>query len=106
MVRLPDQRSADRPPTFSHHYLLSVTIDQLDNFKTDALLIPETYIYLLGMQCLDSLFDGLAGYTVPSLSVTSSRSKNPPRVQPCPLDPTMLLEIESAQPGHELCARC
>jgi hypothetical protein len=63
MVRPPDQRSADRLPTFSRHCLLSVSIDQLD--KADAPLIPETYIYLLGVQCLLSLSDGLAGYSFP-----------------------------------------
>jgi hypothetical protein len=38
MVRLPDQRSADRRLTFSRH-CLSVSIDPLD--KVDAPLIPE-----------------------------------------------------------------
>jgi hypothetical protein len=45
MVRLPDQRSADRPPTISHHL--------------------KAYIYLPVVQCLASLSDGLAGYTFP-----------------------------------------
>ena len=63
MVRLPNQRSADKFTTFSCDCLLSVSIDQLD--KTDVPLIPEAYIYLLGVQCLVSLSDGLAGYTFP-----------------------------------------
>ena len=65
MVRLSDQRSADRLSTFSRRCLLSVSIDQLDDFKADAPLIPEAYTYLLAVQCLDSLSDGLAGYTFP-----------------------------------------
>jgi hypothetical protein len=59
MVRLPDQRSADRLLTISHHCLLPVSIDLLD--KGDAPLIPKAYIYLLGAQCLVSLSDSLAG---------------------------------------------
>jgi hypothetical protein len=43
--------------------VLSISIDQLD--KADAPLIPEAYIYLLGMRCLVSLSDGLAGYIFP-----------------------------------------
>jgi hypothetical protein len=41
MVRLLEQRPADRRLTFSHH-CLSVSIDPLD--KADAPLIPEAYI--------------------------------------------------------------
>ncbi|KAF8492088.1 hypothetical protein F5888DRAFT_248189 [Russula emetica] len=55
-------------------------IDQLD--KADAPLIPEAYIYLLGLQYLVSLSDGLAGYTFPLY--TRSRSRNHPRIQPSP----------------------
>ena len=53
----------DKWPTFSHHFLLSISIDQLD--KTDAPLIPEAYINILGMQYPVSFFNGLTGYTVP-----------------------------------------
>ncbi|KAG6901567.1 hypothetical protein C0995_010501 [Termitomyces sp. Mi166 len=38
-------------------------IDQLD--KADSPPIPESYIYLLTLQCLVSLCDGLAGFTGP-----------------------------------------
>ena len=39
-----------------------LSIDQLD--KTNAPLIPNAYIYLLGVQCLVSLSDGLVGYAI------------------------------------------
>lgn len=39
------------------------SIDQLD--KADSPPIPESYIYLLGVQCLVCLCDGLAAYTGP-----------------------------------------
>jgi len=41
----------------------SHNIDQLE--KTDAPPIHEAYIYLLGVQYLASLCDGLIGYTIP-----------------------------------------
>ena len=79
MVRLPDQHSADGLPTFYRPYLVSVSVDHLDN--TDAPLIPDAYMYLLGVQSLVSLSDGPARYTS---STTHSRSKNHPQVQPSP----------------------
>ena len=99
MVRLPNQRSADRFTTFSSDCLLSVSIDQLD--KTDALLSPEAYIYLLGVQCLVSLSDGLAGYTFPLYNTLADQK--PPAGStksvraPGPLDPTTLPETEPAR---------
>ncbi|KAJ7054837.1 hypothetical protein C8F01DRAFT_1161520 [Mycena amicta] len=41
-------------------------IDQLD--KADAPPIPESYIYLLGVQCIVSLCEGFAAYTGPVYS--------------------------------------
>lgn len=41
-------------------------IDQLD--KADAPPIPETYIFLLALQCLSSLSDGFATYTLAAYS--------------------------------------
>lgn len=49
-------------------------IDQLD--KADAPPIPETYIFLLALQCLSSLSDGFATY---SLAAYSSILANQPR---------------------------
>ena len=43
--------------------LLPISIDQLDT--ADAPLIPEAYIYLLGVQYLVLLSDGLTGYSFP-----------------------------------------
>ena len=92
MVHLPNQRSADRFTTFSCDCLLSVSIDQLD--KTAAPLIPEVYIYLLDVQCLISLSDGLAGYTFPLYNTLAVQK--PPATEsvraPGPLDPTTLLD--------------
>jgi hypothetical protein len=81
---------------------LSVSIDQLD--KADAPLIPEVYTYLLGVQCLISISDGLAGYTFPLYNTLVVQ--NHPRAQPSstepvhapgPLDPTTLPETEPAR---------
>ena len=52
MVRLPDQWSAERLPTFSAIVFLSVSIDQFDNFKADAPPILEAYTTLLGVKYL------------------------------------------------------
>ena len=102
MVRLPDQRSADRVPTFSCHRLF-VSTDQLD--KADALLNPEAYLYLLGVQFLVSLSDSLAGLRrgiqYLSLSTTPSPPKNCPWVQPAHR-PITLPKTWPAQPGYEL----
>ena len=98
MVHLPNQCSADKFTTFSCDCLLSVSIDQLD--KTDAPLIPEAYIYLLGMQCLVSLSDGLAGYTFPlynTLTVQKPPAGSKSVRAPGPLDPTTLPKTEPAQ---------
>ena len=79
MVRLPDQHSADGLPTFYRPCLVSVSIDHLDN--TDALLILDAYMYLLGVQSLVSLSDGPTRYT---FSTTHLQTKNHPQVQPSP----------------------
>ena len=80
-----------------------VSIDQLD--KADAPPIPEAYIYLLGVQCLVSLSDGLAVYVFPlynNLAVQKppAGSTEPVRA-PGPLDPTTLPETEPARAGLE-----
>src|SRR6266404_1416454 len=51
--------SRSRSAACTLHCLLYVSIDQLN--KTDVPLIP----YLLGIHCLVSLSDGLAGYAFP-----------------------------------------
>jgi hypothetical protein len=79
MVRLPNRRSADKLPTFPRYCLLSLSIDQLD--KADAPLIPEAYIYLLGVQCLVSLSDGLAGYAFPLFNTLAVQK--PPAERAC-----------------------
>jgi len=79
----------------------SHSIDQLD--KTDAPPIPEGYIYLLGVQCLVSLCDGLAGYAIPlynNLAVQKPPAGSPEPVRaPGPLDPSTLPESEPACVG-------
>jgi len=81
--------------------ILSHSIDQLD--KTDAPPIPEAYIYLLGVQCLVSLCDGLAGYAIPlynTLAVQKRPAGSPEPVRaPGPLDPSTLPESEPARVG-------
>ena len=83
MVRLSDQRSADRLPTFSRHCHLFVNINQTQ--QADAPHIPDACIYLLECNSLSHALT-VSGYTVPSLSTTPSRSNppSPPRVQPGP----------------------
>lgn len=101
MVRLPSQHSAGRLLTRICRCFLSVSIDQLD--KADAPLIPEAYIYLLGVQCLVSLSDGFAGYTFPlynTLAVQKPPAGSTESVRaPGPLDPTTLPETEPARAG-------
>jgi hypothetical protein len=102
-VRLPNQCSADELPTLSHHCLLSVCINQLD--KADGQLIPGKYIYLLGMQCLVSLFDGLTRYTFP-LYNTLAVQKPPvgsmePACAPDPLNVGQNLARPHAMPNAE-----
>ncbi|KAF8500785.1 hypothetical protein F5888DRAFT_1793216 [Russula emetica] len=74
-------------------------IDQLD--KADAPLIPEAYIYLLGVQCIVSLSDGLAGHTFPFYNTLAVQkppagSSEPVRASG-PLNPTTLPEAEPAR---------
>jgi hypothetical protein len=107
MVRVPDQCSADKLPTFYHHCLLSVRIDQLS--KADAPFIPETYIYLLGMQCFVSLSDGLAGYAFPLYNTLAVQKPPAASTEPvrAPAHSTLLRCLKPNQPGqgHKLCAR-
>ena len=64
-VRLPDQHSADRLPTFSRHFLLSVSINLLD--KADAPLIPDVHTCLLGVQFVYLTLRRPRGVYLPSL---------------------------------------
>ena len=101
MVRLPNRCSANGLPTFSLHRLLPISIDQLD--KADAPLISKTYIYLLGVQYLVSLSDGLTGYSFHLYNTVAVQnpptgSTEPVRVL-CPLDPMTLPEAEPARTG-------
>jgi hypothetical protein len=45
------------------------SIDQLD--KADPPAIPDTYIFYLALLCLNSIADGLAGYTLPRFSTNN-----------------------------------
>lgn len=47
-------------------FIYPASIDQLD--KADAPAIPESYIYLLGVQCIISLCEGFASYSGPIYS--------------------------------------
>ena len=96
MVRLPINVLPTSGQLFSHHFLLSINIDQLD--KTDAPLIPEAYIHLLGMQHPVSFSNGLKGYTVPLQHPRSP--KNHARVQ---TEPVRALGQRS--PDLKLCSR-
>ena len=76
------------PATNSLHY----SIDQLD--KADSPPIPESYIYLLALQCMVSLCDGLASFTGPlytAIVIQKPRAAGEPVVRAPPaLDLTTL----------------
>lgn len=83
--------------TFCHSYVHLTTsffcsIDQLD--KADSPPIPESYIYLLAVQCLVSLCEGLASFTGPlysSIVIQRPRAAGEPVVRAPPaLDLTSL----------------
>ncbi|KAI0289272.1 hypothetical protein BC826DRAFT_1177396 [Russula brevipes] len=63
------------PPASSSTHPVTGSIDQLD--KADAPPIPEVYMYLLSVQCLVSLSDGLA-------CTWSTRPVDAPRNRACP----------------------
>ncbi|KAI8070702.1 hypothetical protein BC940DRAFT_295365 [Gongronella butleri] len=66
----------------THHTCLSSAgstiriqcIDQLD--KADPPAIPDTYIFYLALLCLNSIADGLAGFTLPRFSAVTSSSSS------------------------------
>lgn len=67
------------------------SIDQLD--KADAPPIPESYIYLLAVQCLVSLSEGLASFTAPlyaSIVIQQRPTQSSPQRAPPALDLTDL----------------
>ena len=108
MVRLLEQRSADRLPTFPHHCVLSVSIDQLN--KADTPLFPKAYIDILSMQCLVSLSDGLAGYTFPPYNTLVVQKPPAGSTELCVhrAHSTLLRYPKPNQPelSDEQCARC
>jgi len=58
-------------------------IDQLD--KSDAPVIPETYVFLLALQCLNAIGEGFAAYTLPIYSALMARrpkAGNEPLIAP------------------------
>ncbi|KAH7886558.1 hypothetical protein F5I97DRAFT_1868110 [Phlebopus sp. FC_14] len=73
-------------------------IDQLD--KADSPPIPESYVYLLGVQCIVSLCEGFASFTGPlytSIMVQRPRAAGEPVVRaPAALDISTLPPDESA----------
>ena len=77
------------------------SIDQLD--KADAPPIPESYIYLLGVQCIVSLCDGFATYTAPlytAIMVQKPRAAGDAVVRaPAALDPSALPPTEPSRAG-------
>ena len=56
--------------------------------------LPEVYIHLLGVQCLVSLSDTLAGYTFPLYQTTTPEPVRAPR----PLDPTHRPKLSQPEP--------
>ncbi|KAF9810712.1 hypothetical protein IEO21_06846 [Rhodonia placenta] len=71
-------------------------IDQLD--KADSPIIPESYLYLLGVQCLVALCEGFASFTGPlynSLMIQRPRSAGEPVVRAPPA-----LELSNLPPNE------
>lgn len=69
----------------SEHAVRCNSIDQLD--KADSPPIPESYIYLLGVQCLVSLCEGFASFVGPlynTLMVQRPRSAGDPVIRAPP----------------------
>ena len=69
----------------SEHAVQCNSIDQLD--KADSPPIPESYIYLLGVQCLVSLCEGFASFVGPlynTLMVQRPRSAGDPVIRAPP----------------------
>ena len=65
-------------------------------------LIPEQYIYLLGVQHLVSLSDGLTGYSFPLYNTIVVQKLPAGSTELCvqgPLDPMTLLETKPARTG-------
>ena len=98
MVRLSDERSADRLPIFSRHCLLSaVSIHQLD--KVDICSISsECNSFLLS--------DGLAGYTFPLYNSLVGSSSTEHVHALCLPNPTALPSTRPAGLGYELYVQC
>lgn len=70
-------------PLIAHQQCYS--IDQLD--KADSPIIPESYVYLLSLQCLVALCEGFASFTGPlynSLMIQRPRSAGEPVVRAPP----------------------
>lgn len=71
-------------------------IDQLD--KTDAPLIPETYVFLLALQCLNAIAEGFAAST---LSLYSNIMNKRPRNGQEPLSAPLALDLEDPNVGED-----
>ncbi|KAI9452204.1 hypothetical protein F5148DRAFT_1237059 [Russula earlei] len=73
------------------------------SLQSAAMKVQWAYIYLLGVQCLVSLSDGFAGYTIPlynTLAVQKSPAGSAEPVRaPGPLDPSTLPATEPARVG-------
>ena len=88
MVRLPINVLPTSGQLFPIIFFLSISIDQLD--KTDAPLIPEAYINLLGIQYPVLFSNSLTGHTVPLKHPRSPKTthglKPSPYVHPASAD--------------------
>lgn len=73
-------------------------IDQLD--KSDAPAIPETYLFLLALQCLNAIGEGFAAYTLPIYSSLMSRR---PKTgdEPLPAPPAIVFEDLKSDKTYE-----
>ncbi|KAG8814900.1 hypothetical protein FRC17_000932, partial [Serendipita sp. 399] len=70
------------------------SIDQLD--KADAPMIPEGYIYVLGLQCLVSIAEGFASSVLPAFAMLTPKA---PNSDPTRLPPALDLDtLDSSNP--------
>jgi hypothetical protein len=95
--------AADRLPTFSRHCLLSVNLASISSTRQSGRRVahPGCIHISLGVQCLVSLSDSLAGIHLPFLQHPRGpklpASSTEPVHAPGTLDPTTIPETEPAQ---------
>ncbi|KAG9312399.1 guanine nucleotide exchange factor in Golgi transport N-terminal-domain-containing protein [Chiua virens] len=85
----------------SNEATVSHSIDQLD--KADSPPIPESYVYLLGVQCIVSLCEGFASFTGPlytSIAIQRPRTAGDPVIRAPPALDLAALPLDEPATRH------